>query len=196
MAFIGGHAEVAAFLVDLGADVNARTAEGSPPLGGAAMSGHTGLVALLLDHGADIELTNTAGMTSLVAAISGLSDEWVDLLVERGASVDVRDGGGFAPIHHAASLGRDGALRSIAAAGGDIDSTTEDGGTALVLATMRRQADTVAVLLELGADPTISVGGRTALDVARRNRDARIERLLTEAIAARQAGGGDGAGRS
>jgi ankyrin repeat protein len=129
-----------------------------------------------------------------VAAISGLSDACVDLLIERGASVDVRDGTGFAPIHHAASLGRDGAVRSIVAAGVDIDSTTADGGTALVLATLRRQADTVAVLLELGANPTITVDGHTALDVARRARDARIERLLTEALAARQEAARDGAG--
>ena len=52
-AVAGGHEQVAALLVDAGADVNAAQDGGSTPLMGAAQNGLAATVALLLAHGAD-----------------------------------------------------------------------------------------------------------------------------------------------
>jgi ankyrin repeat protein len=53
-AVAGNHLEIAAKLIEAGADVNAIQAEGFTPLMGAAQNGNLQMVQLLLDHGADV----------------------------------------------------------------------------------------------------------------------------------------------
>jgi ankyrin repeat protein len=59
------HPEIAAALIDKGADVNARDAAGTPALMLAAPQGQPDLVKLLLDGGADVHATDRRGNTVL-----------------------------------------------------------------------------------------------------------------------------------
>ena len=60
--------------------------------------------------------------------------EIIALLIERGASVTVGDDEGNTPLHVAASMNRDGAIRVLLEAGADVEATNHEGLTALDLA--------------------------------------------------------------
>ena len=64
-----GHKDVAALLIQNGADVNAKTYHDGPtPLHWAAYLGHKDLVALLMENGADVNAKDKVGKTPLDVA--------------------------------------------------------------------------------------------------------------------------------
>jgi ankyrin repeat protein len=84
VAAYSGYTEIAAFLLDQGADVNAQDDEGSTPLLDAAYGGHTETAALLLDRGADVNARNKYGMTPLSMAVDLHRTETQELLRQHG----------------------------------------------------------------------------------------------------------------
>ena len=94
-------------LLDRGADVNARTLDGTTPLHWAVISQFADLAMLnlLLDAGADVNAKNDKGRTPLHEAVAerfplmadvgrGPDPEMVALLLDRGADVSATDGEG------------------------------------------------------------------------------------------------------
>ncbi len=75
-------------LIEDGADVNARDAEGNTPLILASFYASPKCVDLLLEKGADANAANKAGVTALIRAAT--SYEKTRLLVDAGAKVRVR----------------------------------------------------------------------------------------------------------
>ena len=72
--------------------------------------------------------------------------------------------GGLTPIHHAVRQGHVETTRALLDGGADIDQTTGDHTTPLLMAAINGQWDLAAMLLAEGADPTIeSVAGATPL---------------------------------
>ncbi|MBM3779507.1 MAG: hypothetical protein FJW23_14930 [Acidimicrobiia bacterium] len=67
----GAALEAVAFLLALGADVDAADAEGNTALHGAAMRGFPGVVQLLVDHGARLDARNRSGATPRTVASPG-----------------------------------------------------------------------------------------------------------------------------
>ncbi|GBM77458.1 Ankyrin-3 [Araneus ventricosus] len=67
----GGHAEVVQFLIEKGADINAKGVDGITPLHLALEEGHNTVVDILLQHGADINAALLSGRTPLSIAIKG-----------------------------------------------------------------------------------------------------------------------------
>lgn len=63
-----------AALLDAGADVNGRSADGSTPLMMAAGYGYTDIVNLLLDRGADAHAQMNDGSNALTFAVLGAND--------------------------------------------------------------------------------------------------------------------------
>ena len=68
-AVFNGHKDLAQFLIERGADVNARSPNGSTPLMMAAREGREELAKVLLESGADTRAKNDWGDTSLVLAM-------------------------------------------------------------------------------------------------------------------------------
>jgi hypothetical protein len=88
-------------LLDAGADVNGRSADGSTPLMMAAGYGYTDIVNLLLDRGADAHAQLGDGMNALTFAVLGAPDidrftvgdcqaSTVRALLERASDLQVR----------------------------------------------------------------------------------------------------------
>ncbi len=89
-------------LIELGADVNARTRSGMTALMMAAGYGDAGSVRALLDHGADPYAENPDGSSALALAVSGTPDidkftvgdcqtDTVKALLERAPDLKLKD---------------------------------------------------------------------------------------------------------
>jgi ankyrin repeat protein len=84
-----GYAAVMEPLIKGGADVNARTSNGTTPLMFAAASGHLDAVTTLLDHGADVNaVESTRGLNAAMFAAAADRAAVVELLASRGADLE------------------------------------------------------------------------------------------------------------
>lgn len=89
-AVAGNHYEIAAKLIEMGAEVNAKQADGFTPLMGAAQNGNLEMTQLLLNHGADVNArvdkhaAQFADMTALDFAKQGNFPELIALLQGNG----------------------------------------------------------------------------------------------------------------
>lgn len=158
-----GFVEIVDMLLAAGADVHAREAASkSTALHWASEGGHSAIARTLVDRGSDLEardawhdLTPLGWATVVVWAPQYHEDRAATaaVLLDAGASLDV-----FSAI----ALRRPESVRALCAADPDARSRrlgpVADAMTPLHLAVARRQPETAALLLDLGAD----IGARTA----------------------------------
>ena len=170
------------WLLDHGADPDVRCGrERESSLHVAARRGQSpDIVRLLLDHGADVRARRGDGRSAWLLARRGGLDELAALLEYAGAEPEAlsptdelmaacgrgdaeaagRLGGPLPPEDHrllpeAASTGRFDVVRACLAAGFPVDTTDENGATALHHAAIHGHAATVRELLAHGADTGI-----------------------------------------
>ena len=172
LACADGSLNVAALLLENGADPNASNCNGRRPLCFAAHRGHLQVVKLLLQSGADPNSGNSrCGHPPLVSALhndASWSEDfalaYVELLVEHGANVN-QAGPNGTPLHCAARHGPGRIVKLLISRAADINAqTVEQGATALHLVLSRRSngsagcaertetAEMVTLLVESGAD--------------------------------------------
>jgi ankyrin repeat protein len=122
-----GHADMAARILEAGADVSVKTRVGDyTPLHVAARGGHADVTRVLLEAGADPSMrTGTGGTMPLHFAASTASEETVAALLEFGASVDSREEHwGQTALMFAASAGRMPTVRTLLAAGAEVNAAS------------------------------------------------------------------------
>jgi ankyrin repeat protein len=180
LAVLNGHLEVARYLINMGADVNAKTAKDKTPLHLAASK--TGpqfpgkqLAEALIAAGAKIDLPSNDGSTALHYAAQNNAVDVADLLIQKGADVNAAAKYGIRPLHNA-SLGLNQAAGDqwvgdlLIANKADVNATAYTNHvTALWMAsgTEDQNYKIVEKLLKAGADPKIKVDGLTPLQYAR-----------------------------
>jgi ankyrin repeat protein len=143
-------------LVDSGADLEARGADGATPLMVAAFSNNLDGARILLEHGAD---PNARRVTpDRASAIFFADTEMIDLLVRYGADVELRSGQGQTPLWWNAALANVGSVQRLLAAGADVNVRDDQGMTPLEAALLNRErrapeqiAELVEVLRDAGA---------------------------------------------
>lgn len=202
LAALGDEVEIAAMLVDAGADINALNRAGCSPLALACQAGNRNMVAWLLEHGAQTDIpgavpalvatadasddlsgiaellitrrarvdgTDVLGRSALIhAALSG-HEQLTATLLAAGAAINHADLRGTTALMEAARAGANNVLRALAEQQPDPGRRDQHGRDALMLACQspRADADTVRILLELGADPRApGQDGRSPLDHA------------------------------
>jgi serine/threonine-protein phosphatase 6 regulatory ankyrin repeat subunit B len=177
-AAIIGHAEMVAFLLSQGGQVDIRDHGGWTPLMAAAWSGQLVVVKMLLQHmgGQGLNETDNEGKTALCHAAwegheecSSLFKEMVAFLLSQGAKVDITDKDGGTPLRVAAFFGHVGVVKMLLqhVGGQGLSETDNEGRTTLYYAALRGHEEIVRALLIAGADPIITDRkGRTPLAIA------------------------------
>ena len=81
----GGHDDICRFLLEKGAKIDARSANGTTPIMMAARQGHLETVKMLLANSANANLKNEAGATALTWALKEGKEAVAELLRKSGA---------------------------------------------------------------------------------------------------------------
>ncbi|MEW9622781.1 ankyrin repeat domain-containing protein [Rhodanobacter geophilus] len=166
-----GHREIAACLLDAGADGALAAANGITPLAAAVAGGRESTVALLLERKADVDQRLPNQSTALMVAAAMGRPELAEALLVAGADVNAVDARGHSALHAAAQYGfeHNDSLRArrlldaLLRHGANVNHADGEGKTALLLllgAQLRPGGDCdathlgalVPVLLEAGAD--------------------------------------------
>jgi ankyrin repeat protein len=169
IASYSGDKELLALVLAAGANVNAKSPDGLPPLCNAVDEGRTEIVAALLAHGADPNPRYKHGETPLFHAVGGQYPEIIKLLLDHHADMDAEDFHHDTPFGLALSLHNGAAIALMLKHGAKPDAIDRSftNGTALFWAVVNGDRDTAALFLSYGADPNRKdQGGSPLLDYA------------------------------
>ncbi len=162
-----------------GADKNARDRRGSTLLMQAAAFGNVETVKVLLDAGADANARNSFEATALLWGATDIAK--VRLLVDHGADVNARSKIGRTPLLVASTCdGCSEIVRYLLAKKADPKAKDESGATALNLAALAGDAESVELLIAAGADAKVIGRGGSVLIEAMENCNIAIARALIE----------------
>ena len=158
-----GSLDVMTWLLDRGADVNARNRRGSTPLHWATHD--ESKVRLLLSRGANVNGKQAEGRTPVFLAASlGHGNAILRLVLEHGGNPAIATANGQTPLMVAAARGDIEALRLLVDKGVDLNARNGAGETALMFAASNGSPEAVRFLLDRGADATVrSKRNETAL---------------------------------
>jgi ankyrin repeat protein len=165
--------EMIALLLAAGADLEAEALAGLTVLHTATEAGAAEAVDGLLEAGADPDARSYNGMNALEHAAAAGSAEAIRIIAATGADVDAQSettatGHGYpvdigsTALGIAARAGHIDAIVALLGAGARIDAPSMAGHTPLLVAIFARQPpEVISVLLEAGADPTVTAACRT-----------------------------------
>ena len=146
-----GYEEMAAALIDGGADIDTKDPYGVTALMFGLISGSVQTAEHLIEGGAKVNARDIDGRTALIEALTTENDipaELVSLLIERGADVNVRIADGLTPLMIAAS-GGPRLLQMLIEAGADINARDDRGVSVLRMA--QDNPENVRILRDAGA---------------------------------------------
>lgn len=173
-----GHEEVAAYLLQKGANLSAKNNSGQDALILATIAEHHDLVAGLLTKGANPNVQDKKGNTPLIIAARNNSVETVNLLINKGATLLQLNVAGEVAFHLAAQKGHVEVVKIFLRHCMPIDARDIQGYTALMRAAMYGHKDVVATLLERGANASINAHGKTALKLAKLHAHNEVVNIL------------------
>ena len=181
-------------LIDGGADVDTRRADGATALLWAAHWDDRETVRLLLDAGAAVNVADDYGVTPLMRASENASGATVDMLLAAGADPNATQASGLTALMIAARTGNIEIVRALMEHDADVNAATNaTAATALMWAVAAPHRIVVERLLEGGADVGVSTTkGMTPLLTAAQQGDIETARLLISAGADVNQPGADG----
>jgi len=187
-----GYREIVEFLIQHGADVNAKDqwGRGYTPLQRAAIRGKPELVKLLLEADADMSVKNDRGQSALHVSLDIRNSDYpqykqsnaaVELLLAKGADVNLKDKDGRTPLHLAAESADGDIIKLLLDKGAEVNAKDDEYRyTALHHAARLGKRNVAEMLIARGANINAKdKQGHTPLYVAV-NHDYKIAELLIE----------------
>jgi ankyrin repeat protein len=145
-ACYSGKYDIAHYLIENGADVNAESSEDFVPVYLASHHGHLDLVKLLVTSTAAIDVPNFHGNTPLFSAAANGFLNIVQYLYENGAKVHVVDQDGDTPLHDAACRGHLSTVQYLVSKNADVNYKNKNNKTPLDLAVEKENQEVVELL--------------------------------------------------
>ena len=175
-----GNTETIKFLLDNGADVNAKNRLDGRPLHWAVRSNEK--AGLLLEHGAHINRKTQDGSTPLyLASRRRDSHSVLRLLLDKGADPNLATLNGRTPLMAASGAGDVVAMKLLLAKGATATALSGSGAGTLMDAARSRNLEAVRLLLDHGADVKLETKRKqTALAIAAQQGSEDIVKILLE----------------
>jgi ankyrin repeat protein len=130
LAAIYGHVNVAAILLEHGANLDARDSVlRQSPITLAAQNGNVDVAKLLLRRGADVNSRDAMDATPLHWAALRGQKRATSLLLAHGAILNAQNVNGETPLHYAASVGHKDIISLLIARGADLNLRNKEGQT-------------------------------------------------------------------
>jgi len=178
-AAAAGKSDTIRLLVEHGARVEDRTAEGYTALMLAAAHGHLEFCEILLRLGSNSQAKANDGRSVLAVAAQENRRDIVELLLEHGADVDDPDNDGDTPLVLAMEADQIEMVKLLRRYGAKIDQPNAEGCTLLLKAVEADEPEKVELLLEQGASvDNASAEGMTPLFLAARLNPEIVKLLL------------------
>eukprot|EP00163_Fabomonas_tropica_P016530 TRINITY_DN2960_c0_g2_i3.p1 TRINITY_DN2960_c0_g2~~TRINITY_DN2960_c0_g2_i3.p1 ORF type:complete len:3332 (+),score=486.18 TRINITY_DN2960_c0_g2_i3:638-9997(+) len=117
-----GLTDIAVFLLQSGAKVDAAAKQDITPLHVASASGHPGVVAVLLEYGADPNIVAQKGLRPIHLSTGNGHHLITTQLLHAKADPSVQDHRGFSPLHYAAEFGTAESVKSLLEVGAKTDT--------------------------------------------------------------------------
>jgi ankyrin repeat protein len=152
MATYYGLPNLIQFLLDDGADVNAKGGHYGNALQAAVDSDNEGIVRYLVERGADVNARGGEYGNALQAAAHNGNKDIVRYLVERGANVNAQGGEYGNALQAAAYNGDEDTVHYLVERGTDVNAQGGRYGTALLSAAYKGKENIIRYLVERGAD--------------------------------------------
>ncbi len=150
-AYDGYYTEVER-MIHMGADVDAKTAEGATPLIFAVLNNRLITVKTLIRYNADVNQKTSNYETPLLIAVKNENLEIVELLIRYGADVDFQDRYGATTLHYASIYGFFYLTDLLIYYKADIDKKSYDGTTPLMASIWAGHEDVADLLIQNGAN--------------------------------------------
>jgi len=145
--------EAVRFLLDQGANINARDNWGMTALMKAGVCAYWEIMKFLLQQGADINAKDSYERTVFMLAASSANKEIIDLLLDKGAIIDDIDkDGGTTALIYAAMAGNLEGTKALLGREANINHKDSCGRTAFLHAVQHRHEKVAELLLDKGSN--------------------------------------------
>ena len=178
---LGGHIDLAQFLITHGANVNSRCGDNYTPLHVASFKGHLKIGKWLLNNGAEVNSKEKRGETPLHFAAKNGHVEVCRILLERNAEVNSRNNDGFTPFLLALERNNPDVAWLLLDHNADVHADDNIGNTPLQFAARNGLLQVTRKLLEHNAEVNSrNHHGSTPLLLASQLGRANVVRLLLD----------------
>jgi len=148
-----GHEAMVVYLLENGADVDARDQPGNTALHVAVRNAHNDIASYLLDKGASIDAQDSNGNTPLHESLTAYDEYAITtMLLERGANPSIKNKIGSTPLHFTALIENDAVgAQLLLSHGAPVDARDLAGNTPLLFAMESGKRELAELLLSENA---------------------------------------------